>query len=322
MTKKAKTASIDFEFVKFLIDKNYTIREISQIVDVPYCNIFPRLEKKGIIPNKRDFYLVTPFQSELIIRKYKQGLPSTVIANDFGISSDSVIRLLKLRGIEIRESNDKIYTNPEFNHNAFTDMQDEESAYFYGLLLADGCITRGKGNGIALRLGLKREDEYMIQKFASYLKSNCKIFRENYVDKRTNKIYEASSIKVAEKNLINRLISLGFDFRKSTKEKLPPKEICNSRHFWRGMIDGDGSVSSVDRRTINLCGSLEVIEGFADFVKNVVGVNKESRIHNKSGLCNITYCGEYAIAIADFLYSDSKIHLKRKYESYLVMKSR
>lgn len=310
----AKQAVIDYEFLEFLLAKNYSVREISQIIGVKEVNLYPRLSSRGLTPNKRDFHMITPFQAEILIIKYKQGLSSGDLSKEFGIAGATVLNLLKKNNIEIRESSDKIYYSPNFNHNAFEDMSDEKTAYFYGLLLADGCITKSRSSTV-LSCGFKREDEYMLQNILDYLGSSCSIYRHDSKDKRTGNIYKGSFIRVGDKRLISKLMNLGFDFNKSKREKLPPED-CRSRHFWRGMVDGDGNIRE-NAKSLSLCGSLEVIEGFSRFVKDEIGVEKNGSVLNYDGLYRISFYGENSVIILKHLYSDSKIHLNRKYESYL-----
>ena len=70
--------------------------------------------------------------------------------------------------------------NPELKERFFQTIDNEEKAYFLGLLIADGNVfkdsTGGRQASISITLGL--EDEYMLLKFKEVLNAYSKASEE------------------------------------------------------------------------------------------------------------------------------------------------
>lgn len=92
------------------------------------------------------------------------------------------------------------------------------------------------------------------------------------------------------------------------------------RDFWRGAIDGDGTVS-VKRQYgkpvpyLSLCGaSLELIEQFRRYVLTVIPDTKAKPYKSKLGLNVFMLGNSYAVRMIDHLYGNAAVTLDRKAE--------
>ena len=65
--------------------------------------------------------------------------------------------------------------NIDFNDNYFENIDTEEKAYFLGLIYSDGNVRERNGK-YYLNIELKREDKYILEKFASELRCGNKIY--------------------------------------------------------------------------------------------------------------------------------------------------
>lgn len=198
------------------------------------------------------------------------------------------------------------------------DELTEELAYWLGFLLADGNLIRDTSGGIhrswRITIELKREDEEHLQKFLDYLKSDYPIYhRKN----RNRQPY----IAVRSEELGELLLDFGITPNKTLVACVDPR-LSDNRHFWRGVVDGDGSIGKKKNRTsmisfMNLCGTRDVCIAFRNFVNRRCGAlsNASVRKHGQSDhLFTIETNGSKAEAIIGLLYDFSNIGLSRKLE--------
>lgn len=232
---------------------------------------------------------------------YKQGFSSRAIGEKLGCSKNTILRSLKNSGIERRTTQvtSRIYC---FDETVF-DTITEESAYWIGFLMADGSINDKNGGAASIQISLQRRDRFQLEKFKNFLKSEHPIFE--YKNK------EISHFGIRSNRLVNKLSEYGVVPRKSFIAS-PPNCIEFNRHFWRGIIDGDGSVSERSKyATINLTGSLEIIKGFIAYVK-FIGIGTNSVPIKTRNVWCINFVAKSARLIIQNLYDKANISLERK----------
>lgn len=147
------------------------------------------------------------------------------------------------------------------------------------------------------------------------MNSNNKIYRRDRLDKRTGNTSSTSSFTFSDKTVYETLSSYGLSPRKSLVEKCPDVFMDN-RHFWRGVLEGDGHISKYSN-VINLAGSPELIESFYRYCRTLCGEMKGTISVNKNlhlaQICNF----EHVFKILTELYRDTIYVLPRKYQVYL-----
>ena len=94
----------------------------------------------------------------------------------------------------------------------------------------------------------------------------------------------------------------------------PTKEMCESTGFWRGMIDGDGSihVTKKGKLSMYLCGgSIDCIRAFEKWVKSKT--DTEANIYKGASAYYFVISGRHAVKVANELYGGNPNYaLKRK----------
>src|ERR671939_420121 len=119
------------------------------------------------------------------------------------------------------------------NESAFEAIT-EESAYWLGFLIADGCITRDKrlpNSQPRLKINLAHIDLPQLHKLRNFLDFGGKIsICEKYC-----------SMAVSSRRIVKTLETYGVVARKSQRTAAHSLLECN-RHFWRGVVDGDGGI--------------------------------------------------------------------------------
>lgn len=202
----------------------------------------------------------------------------------------------------------------KINSFYFRNIDDCYKSYVLGFILADGCI--GETN---LSISLQEKDRDILEKILFCLKSNHKIFPI----KNKGKIY--SRINIHNKTIVSDLIKHGVGRRKSFTTKplncIPEKF---ERDFWRGVIDGDGSIYLEKRQgkkssqlipTIQICGTKEICEGFKEFCLKYI--DTKANVRPMKSIYAFKINGNKARVISSALYGNSKIYLNRKFINYV-----
>lgn len=210
----------------------------------------------------------------------------------------------------------------KINEKYFDEIDHADKAYWLGFILADGNISKKKNR---LQIGLHPRDKDHLIKFKKCIGSNHRLFDE-YKKTNNGTINSICCIYIKNLYLYNRIKKIGIEPCKTTHEK--PLDCISEkfeRDFWRGVVDGDGTVKTflikkrgklINRFDLQLYGSKEICEGFKKFcLKHIDSKSsvhkKEKNLHRYSLTCN------YAKKIAEVLYDGSNIYLDRKYNEYL-----
>ncbi len=245
-----------------------------------------------------------------IIKLYLEGNSLAKISKIFKSSSDPILRVLKENNIKLRtksESHQKYY----FDTSAFS-IINEETAYWVGFLLADGYIQYRDNSSVPnFSLSAAIKDKKHILKFAKYLKTN----KLPYYFKIKGKEY--LRLEIFSTDIVKRLFDLGVTQRKSYTAT-PPEILIANRHFWRGMIDGDGCVNYMKKQDlprITLAGSFNVIEQFLIFCRKYTPTG--SNVYTFGNIFRTEFSGTHAFKMLDILYKNSTIYLNRKYKKAL-----
>lgn len=194
------------------------------------------------------------------------------------------------------------------NENVFETI-NEESAYWIGFLMADGCVTTRKSSPY-INLRISEHDIFHIEKFKNFLQSSHKIsIYKNRGFKPNNNL---ACISISSYKLADSLAKYGVVPRKSKTAMVIGLE--KNIDFWRGMIDGDGWIFQTQNNlpAIGLCGSENIIKQFDKFVKDKHPSCKAQPIKKKNWYFQTS--GEPAQNIIRLLYNKSKISLDRKFE--------
>ena len=239
-----------------------------------------------------------------IIQKYLGGKSARQLGLEYGVVDTTITSLLNRHRIFIRNRSDAKRTN-QIKEDVF-DTITEESAYWIGFLLADGNVYHPPKRSKQLNLGLAEKDWEHLEKFKKFIGSNKKLY------------YNKGGVFISfySNRIVEKLAEYGIVLRKSRIAKVP-ESLKNNRHFWRGMVDGDGWVSiQKDRPPImGLCGTIDVVSGFKKFVDSKLWYTSafDVKIQNNSQYCwQVNYSGVYVQDMLIALYPTKCICLERK----------
>lgn len=249
-----------------------------------------------------------------IIEEYKKGKPIIQLAKELKRGQTTIRRLLENHNIPIiskRNQTGEIHKSKEL----FKKIETEADAYWLGMLYADGSI-RERGDII---LDLKASDIDTIKAFRDYCGENrIREQRRKYNDK----IYISYAYSHYNKKTVDNLIKLGCYPNKSLILKCPTEEQVPQHlfhHFVRGYFDGDGSIrwkkSYKDNRPhsdITILGTEEFLEGICKRMKW-----KYKHLYVSGKIFSVRWGTQEEIKkIANDIYKDATIYMKRKYDIY------
>lgn len=216
------------------------------------------------------------------------------------------------------ENNKKVFTKKKrtypLNETFFDNINTEAKAYFLGFLYADGCNHTEKG---CVSLSLQEKDKEILEKLSRLLQPSKPLhkYRNTAGFKTSNSQYK---LVISSRHISNRLVELGCVKQKTMILVFPDtNQVPESlqKHFIRGYFDGDGCVES---NGVSMVGTLRFCSSVKDIVKINLGVNFYLRFKGNYPTTEISTKAKQGRIFLKWIYSDSTIHLQRKYEKYLI----
>jgi transposase len=258
----------------------------------------------------RDSCKLTDEQKNEIARRYAAGDGTQKLSKEFRTSYEKIVLTLEQRGISLRSKSEAFRTRT-LDETAF-DTISEQSAYWTGMLMADGAILEYKYSTV-IKLALATADGGHVEAFRSFLGSDHAIT----IDKPRRSNWNLNStglmaFSVSSRRLAAALTRFGVVPRKSKTAKVIGLE--DNRDFWRGAVDGDGWISSHrSRPVIGLSGSWNLVNQFRDFFLAHFPECKYS-VHPNSTVWKFEVNGTQAQRMIELLYANCTIALPRKWE--------
>jgi hypothetical protein len=308
------------------ISKRYangaTMTTLAADLDVDISTIGYILHKSGV-PVRRRRRISQVIQKK-VVAAYLSGLGSPTIARRLDVPVRVVCSILHRHEIQARPRttcrkyslDETVFKNPK---------ADEKAAYWIGFLMADGSVVRN-GKQKAVVLALSSRDKKHVSLFRAFLKTNAPVrtYQSKIVFKTgVVKIYETAMIRANSTKLAESLIKHGVVQRKTWTGRLTT--LATSRHAWRGVVDGDGTVSFAkrDKPLICLCGASRVLlEQFADFCRRIVpDCLAKVRAATKGGWF-FSIQGHRAAKVIRVLYHNCSVALERKLKTAKIILAR
>lgn len=197
-------------------------------------------------------------------------------------------------------------------------MNLEEKSYVYGLLGADGSLSLLERNRGKITLEVNSKDSDITEKLY-HLIPNSTIrertrntnFKENYI----TTIFSNSRLEFRQE-----MIAFGLPIVDKTNTIGPPLQEYSKRDFWRGVIDGDGSLgfTGQGRPFVSLVTKSENLKvAYCNFLLEEFGIVKEISRNKRDNVYNIMVSNEEAQSLCKYLYDGAALYLDRKYNKAL-----
>lgn len=196
------------------------------------------------------------------------------------------------------------------NLDAFKKPLTPTSQYLAGLVLADGNVwVKGNNKPCGIRLGMN--DREALVCFRDHLSP------ESPIRKRSSKRDRTFRVDVCSAEMCRDMIALGIGPNKIVRGCDFDPSLQGSRHFWAGVVDGDGHIMSGQYIGLSLANSdRSVIERFLSLVEPYGYTAK--KVKNKNCYTGSVY-GDGAFYLLSLLYTktDGVFRLPRKKKTAL-----
>ena len=173
------------------------------------------------------------------------------------------------------------------NPSYFDQINTPDKAYWLGFITTDGMVTgfkahAAKAGSLRLVIKLARKDRPHLEILHRALGAKRPIRDTEEWSKppgtAERKKRPASILDVCSPQIVTALVSHGITQRKTDTVQPwngPPDLM---RHYWRGVIDGDGTIGTYDGEAkLGLCGSRPLVEAFLEWAKGICGTTASPR---------------------------------------------
>lgn len=201
------------------------------------------------------------------------------------------------------------------NENFFEEIDSFEKAYWLGFLFADGYNNEKDGRVI---ISLQKKDMKFLEKLRAVFYKNRPLY---FIEQ--NRAY---SLTINSRKVSYDLGRLGCIQNKSLKLSFPQNlssELLS--HFIRGYLDGDGCISFMDKKhktpQVQICSSNLFCKQLQYIILEKIGI-RFNIFTQKDKRWSICYIGgtKKVLSFLDWVYSDAREFLPRKYKKYLEIK--
>ena len=247
--------------------------------------------------------LDAPQRTEIVSR-YGEGESLTDLGKHFGVSHNTIARVLRSAGISVR--NHAVQQRKYRCDDHYFDCIDSEpKAYWLGFIAADGCVTDGRR--ISLQVKLQGRDGGHLGSLRDSLSATNPVYRTG--------AGQAQFI-VHSPQLIAGLAAQGIGPRKSLTLNWPVDLPANLLpHYLRGYMDGDGNWSTTGKQAnVTVCGSFPFLLGLGEYLEGTLGF-RQARLRACGNTHMMSYGGNRQIpTLARFLYARASVALPRKFQ--------
>jgi hypothetical protein len=311
-----RRSTIDHQqVIDFYVSKKKGLDYISKSIGISVHQVTAILKDNGVsirgrheVPNQR-----TSENKKLVPKLYESGVSQEEISRRLGTSKEYVKGFLVDSGVDLRSPSERCRDYP-LDDNAF-DKISEHSAYFIGLMMADGWIIENSPTSYTIGLGLKTEDRSMIEEFGRFVKTSHPIY--DYISEspgwKKTECYH-SRIVFNSEHMAKTLIGFGVVPNKTHIAEV--KGLEYDSRFWRGVCDGDGSVVCIDRDSgywypvLAMLGSESLMTQFAEYCNKITG--HRPSIHKRKGCFHVALSHKKAKEVICEMYNNSSIAIDRK----------
>lgn len=302
-----------FNEFKELFESGRSIYSMEKELKISAFTIIKILNNGGVDTSRGCKIRKDPIKNheDEIVRLYEEGKSESEIGKIFDCNASSVSRLLKRRKVNARFLYD-------VDENFFETIDTEEKAYTLGFFTADGNLTKDGNFCIAIT------DLDVLEKIRKAMGITSPIRLANK-SRNSRNILPIYKLNVQRQKITQDLINKDCPPNKTFVTKFPTLEKVPEHllvHYIRGVFDGDGSIHntlkkkhSVRSWTISIAGTPTLLEPMLDFIRSRVDVR--GGIYQNGNIQEIKVGGNnQVLAVANWLYANSTIHMNRKFEKY------
>lgn len=194
------------------------------------------------------------------------------------------------------------------------DLAKPEHAYMFGFIQADGHLQQNTRNRGKLQIELQESDRDVLEKFKEIIPFNTFLSTRTR-DTNFKDNYTSAILVIHNQQFREGLIRIGLTYGKKSDIISAPKVDVSVVDYWRGMIDGDGSLGLTEKEfpflSLN-CSSEQMANDYIQFLFSITGKLKTTSRNKRDNTYNICVNKEDAQEVVKKLYYDNSIALNRK----------
>lgn len=195
-------------------------------------------------------------------------------------------------------------------------MEVKNFDYVFGLLMTDGTVSSIDQKARVV-LELKYDDRDIVYKLADCVPGST--VRERTRDTNFKEGYHSIIFSNCHKEFRELLYSCGYPLVDKAESESAPYFDYNKRDFWRGVIDGDGSIGITGdgRPFVSLVTVSDILHyEFTTFLREELGIITVVNRNKRDNAYVFSLFNENAVKFCDYIYKDATIYMDRKYEAY------
>jgi hypothetical protein len=205
------------------------------------------------------------------------------------------------------------------------DLTKPKFAYLFGLLQTDGTLKSNTRNRGCLSVELKVEDRAILESLQELITVYSSI-RERTRDTNFKKNYTSAIWSVCDYDFRTALNNIGLPYGKKSETINIPTVTFSEIDYWRGILDGDGSLGLTKTKNkipfLSLVTSSELLaNAYVEFLFKRTGYRKEINPNKRDGVYNICILNEDAQLLTNEIYYPRCLCIDRKYKSAELVKS-
>ena len=289
------------------------VKDIAQQYSMPIQTISTFLIRNNVRVRRE----LSELDKQIILERYLNGETPLAISKDYHVTSGKIPEIIKEFGYipRDRSTSKRQYSIDE---SFFDQIDDQNKAYILGLLIADGSRS---SNSYAITISLQEQDVDILIRINECLK-NKRPLKYNELSKKNPNHSNQYRLVFNSVHMCKELEKYGIVPRKDFATFFP-KYIAEDlyRHVIRGIMDGDGSISSTECRC-NITGNRKLLEFIQNHLETALGIHVSMFVPHKDKNQNIeTRCIQIAgrrqvKKYLDYLYTDANLFIDRKYQLY------
>lgn len=302
-----------------------SITSIAKNLGVNKSTITRRFKEKNLKTHYKQSDIYNT-QYEKIHKMYIEGNSCSDIGKKLEIPHVSVWRVLKQNKVKLKSTFDYREKLRKYNindENYFSKIDTEVKAYILGFLYADGNAHKKHYH---IKLKLQEKDKNILER----MKKEIGIDNTLHFSQKTKASHQNQySLIISNKVIYHDLMSHGIVPNKTFILTFPywlDKKL--NRHFIRGYFDGDGSIYVGKTWTSSLewmvMGTTKMCESIRDILREEASVEKcviQHEFKCTEGIDRLRVRSRKNILkIFSWMYRDSDIYLKRKFDKFLKIK--
>jgi hypothetical protein len=241
---------------------------------------------------------------------YLSGRSMQGTGRELGLHWTTVQRILRRRGVP-RRSPHVTETNIRLRRRVFHEVNTEDTAYWLGMLFADGSVQERNRGHFSVSLGLI--DEEHVEAFREFVGSDVAMLA---LPSRWPNGSTFHRVMFQCDEMATDLARHGCIPRKTHRTQWPdsvPEPLVH--HFIRGYFDGDGSVYKTKQGKWGICfaGTPIFLSRLSEVISSAVGIPERRLASTYCKTKTIAYGGNRQVPqVLSYLYQGATISLERK----------